>query len=207
MTASVTVRIGLNSGRVVAGEIGSGVKVTVRSARRRVCAADGSVAPHGGVMLVEATALFVEHAAVVKEPSWCASRGPTSRCRCASWWRSGRGTVVGRADASLVGRNWEMAVLDAMVDRAIGGRGDVVNVVGPPGIGKSRVSREAAALAAGRGVDVLGPSANPMPATFPSRSWRGCCGRAWAWQTLTAGRPGPAAAEFPRRPAGSAAAR
>ena len=48
-----------------------------------------------------------------------------------------------------------MAALDAMVDRTIGGRGAVVNVVGPPGIGKSRVAREAAALAAGRGVEVF----------------------------------------------------
>ena len=63
--------------------------------------------------------------------------------------------VVRRAEASLVGRRWEMAVLDAMVDRAIGGRGGVVNVVGPPGIGKSRVAREAAVLAAGRGVEVF----------------------------------------------------
>ena len=48
-----------------------------------------------------------------------------------------------------------MAALDAIVDRTIGGRGGVVNVVGPPGIGKSRVAREAAALAAGRGVEVF----------------------------------------------------
>ncbi len=66
-----------------------------------------------------------------------------------------RDGLVGRAEASLVGRRWEMAALDAMVDRAIGGRGGVVNVVGPPGIGKSRVAREAAALAAGRGVEVF----------------------------------------------------
>jgi predicted ATPase len=48
-----------------------------------------------------------------------------------------------------------MAALDAMVERTIGGRGGVVNVVGPPGIGKSRAAREAAALAAGRGVEVF----------------------------------------------------
>ncbi len=47
-----------------------------------------------------------------------------------------------------------MAALDAIVDRAIGGRGGVVNVVGPPGIGKSRAARETAALAAGRGLEV-----------------------------------------------------
>ncbi len=48
-----------------------------------------------------------------------------------------------------------MAALDAVVDRTIGGRGGVVNMVGPPGIGKSRMAREAAAAAAGRGAEVF----------------------------------------------------
>jgi hypothetical protein len=68
---------------------------------------------------------------------------------------SARDGLVGRTEASLVGRRWEMAALDAMVDRTIGGRGGVVTVVGPPGIGKSRVAREVAAAAAGRGVEVF----------------------------------------------------
>ena len=65
-----------------------------------------------------------------------------------------RDDLVGRAEAGLVGRRWEMAALEAMVERTIGGRGGVVSVVGPPGIGKSRSARETAALAAGRGVEV-----------------------------------------------------
>ena len=48
-----------------------------------------------------------------------------------------------------------MAALEAMVDRAIGGRGGVVNVVGPPGIGKSRMARETTTLAVDRGVEVF----------------------------------------------------
>ena len=48
-----------------------------------------------------------------------------------------------------------MAALDALLERAIGRRGGVVNVVGPPGIGKSRLARESAALAAGRGTEVF----------------------------------------------------
>ncbi len=68
---------------------------------------------------------------------------------------SSRDGRVGRAEASLVGRRWEMAALDAFADRMIGGRGGVVTVVGPPGIGKSRTAREAAAAAAGRGAEVF----------------------------------------------------
>ena len=44
--------------------------------------------------------------------------------------------MIRRTEASLVGRRWEMAALEALVDRTIGGNGGVVNVVGPPGIGK-----------------------------------------------------------------------
>ena len=63
--------------------------------------------------------------------------------------------TVGRPEASLVGRRWELAALEAIAERSIGGRGGVVNVVGPPGIGKSRAAREVAAFAAGRGVEVF----------------------------------------------------
>jgi predicted ATPase len=41
------------------------------------------------------------------------------------------------------------------LERAVGGQGIVVGVVGPPGIGKSRLVREVSAMAAGRGVDVF----------------------------------------------------
>jgi len=68
---------------------------------------------------------------------------------------SPRDGLVGRTEAGLVGRRWEMVALEEILDGAIGGRGGVVNVVGPPGIGKSRVAREAAALAASRGVEVF----------------------------------------------------
>ncbi len=42
--------------------------------------------------------------------------------------------------------------MSAILDEAIGGTGCVVNIVGPPGIGKSRIVREAVAVAAQRGV-------------------------------------------------------
>ena len=151
------VRVGLNSGRVIAGEIGSGslgyaaTGESVGFAQRME-----SVAPPGGVMLSESTARLVEHTVTLGEPEWVRIKGADepvcTRRLVAIGPRDGQ---VGRAEAGLVGRGWEMAALDAMVERTVGGRGGVVTVAGPPGIGKSRAAREAAALAAGRGVEVF----------------------------------------------------
>jgi class 3 adenylate cyclase len=154
---ALRLRVGLNSGRVIAGEIGSGslgyaaTGETVGFAQRME-----SVAPPGGVMVSESTARLVEHTVLLAEPEWVSIKGadePVSVRRLVAI--NPRDGIALRAEAGLVGRRWEMAALDALVDRAIGGRGGVANIVGPPGIGKSRVAREAAALAASRGVDVF----------------------------------------------------
>jgi class 3 adenylate cyclase len=150
-------RVGLNSGRVIAGEIGSGALgytatgETVGFAQRME-----SVAPAGGVMLSESTARLVEQTVMLAEPEWVRIKGADQPVPARRLIRIGpRDGLVGRTEASLVGRRWEMAALDALVDRTIGGHGGVVGVVGPPGIGKSRTARETAALAAGRRVEVF----------------------------------------------------
>ncbi|WP_319456826.1 MULTISPECIES: ATP-binding protein [unclassified Mycobacterium] len=150
-------RVGLNSGRVIAGVIGSGsLGYTATGAAVGFAQRMESVAPPGGVMLSESTARLVEHTVMLAEPDQVRIKGADQPVPARRLVAIGaRDGLVGRADASLVGRGWEMAALDAMVDRAIGGHGGVVNVVGPPGIGKSRAAREAAALAAGRGVEVF----------------------------------------------------
>ena len=63
--------------------------------------------------------------------------------------------AVGRAESNLVGRRWEMSAVEGLLDRAVDGHGAVVGVVGPPGIGKSRLVREVSAMAASRGVEVF----------------------------------------------------
>jgi class 3 adenylate cyclase len=154
---TLRLRVGLNSGRVIAGEIGSGslgfaaTGEAVGFAQRME-----SAAPPGGVMLSESTARLVEHAVVLAEPEWVRIKGADKPVRARRLVAIGpRNGLVGRAEAGLVGRRWEMVALEEILDGAIGGRGGVVNVVGPPGIGKSRVAREAAALAASRGVEVF----------------------------------------------------
>ena len=167
---ALRLRVGLNSGRVIAGEIGSGA-LGYKAIGEQVGFAQRmeSAAPPGAVMLSESTARLVEHTVMLAEPQWVRIKGrdePVSARRLVAI--GARDGLVGRAEASLVGRRWEMATVEAIVDRTIGGRGGVVTVVGPPGIGKSRTAREAAAAAAGRGVEVFWASASRMLVTFRS---------------------------------------
>ncbi|WP_026256389.1 adenylate/guanylate cyclase domain-containing protein [Mycobacterium sp. 155] len=150
-------RVGVNSGRVIVGALGSGMwGYTATGEPVGFAQRMESVAPAGGVMLSESTARLVERVALLSEPELVRIKGGDAPvpARRLLGMGSGHGAVP-RREARLVGRRWEMAAVDAVMDRATAGRGGVVNLVGPPGIGKSRVAREAAALASGRGVQVF----------------------------------------------------
>jgi adenylate cyclase len=150
-------RVGLNSGEVIAGGIGSGafgyaaVGQQVGMAQRME-----AVAPPGGVMLSTSTARLVEGAASLGERELVRIKGaqepvPARRLLgMADGHRAG-----GRAESNLVGRREEMARVEGLLDRAIDGHGVVVSVVGSPGIGKSRLVREVTAMAAAQGVEVF----------------------------------------------------
>ncbi|KZS52841.1 hypothetical protein A4G26_19520 [Mycobacterium kansasii] len=66
-----------------------------------------------------------------------------------------RPRALGRAESQLIGRRREMAAVEGLLGRAVDGHGAVVGVVGSAGIGKSRLVREVAAMAAARGVEVF----------------------------------------------------
>ena len=92
--------------------------------------------------------------------------------------------AIGRRDSTLVGRQWELAALTGVLDRSIAGSGAVVGVVAPPGVGKSRLVAELAAIAAGRGVSVYSTFCEshateiPFHAVVPATSGRLRGGRA-----------------------------
>src|ERR1700733_10500870 len=150
-------RVGLNSGEVTAGGLGSGrfgyaaVGEQVGMAQRME-----SVAAPGGVMLSASTARLVEGAASLGEPELVQIKGadaPVPARRLLGMGEPHRG--AGRVESNLVGRRWEMSAVEGLLERAIDGHGAVVTVVGPPGIGKSRLVREVAAMASDRSVEVF----------------------------------------------------
>ena len=150
-------RVGLNSGQVIAGEIGSGpfgytaIGEQVGMAQRME-----SVAPPGGVMLSESTARLVQYATLLGDAEEVHLKGsdvPVLARR-----------LLGLADepqrsrspqGALVGRELEVATITGLLDRSMSGRGCVVRVAGPAGIGKTRLAGEAVAMAHRRGVDVV----------------------------------------------------
>ena len=111
-----------------------------------------SVAPPGGVMLSESTARLVENTAVLGEPEMVHIKGSDAPVPARRLLGIGAAELGRRSESALVGRTWELNTITAILDEAINGAGCVVGVVGPPGIGKSRLVRESAAIAAGRGV-------------------------------------------------------
>ncbi len=73
---ALQLRVGLNSGRVIAGEIGSGtLRYAATGEHVGIAQRMESVAPAGGVLVSEATARLVEHAAVLAEPEWVHIKG------------------------------------------------------------------------------------------------------------------------------------
>jgi adenylate cyclase len=168
---ALLLRVGLNSGRVIAGEISSDARAyTAVGEQVGLAQRMESVAPPGGVMLSESTARLVEHVTALGSPEWVHVKGaeeplPARRLLGAAA-EHGR---IGRREPTLVGRSWEMNTVAGILDQAISGAGCVVGVVGPPGIGKSRIMREAVTLATGRGVEVFTVSCESHTRDVPFR--------------------------------------
>ena len=73
---ALQLRVGLNSGQVITGEIGSGsLGYTAVGEQVGLAQRMESVAVPGRVMLSESTARLVEHAAVLGEPEWVRIKG------------------------------------------------------------------------------------------------------------------------------------
>ena len=150
------VRVGLNSGQVIAGEIGSGsFGYTAMGDQVGLAQRMESVAPPGGAMLSASTARLVEGAAALSEPESVRIKGADEgvlACRLLGMRQDRTGR---QAESQLVGRQWEMSAAEGLLDRAIDRHGAVVGVEGPPGIGKSRLVRELSAMASARGAEVF----------------------------------------------------
>jgi len=149
-------RVGLNSGQVIAGEIGSTTaSYTAIGEQVGMAQRMESAAAPGGVMLSESTARLVENTVLLDKPELVAIKGVDAPVPARRLLAIGEHQARRRSDSPLVGRAWELNTVTSLLDEAVGGAGSVVTVVGPPGIGKSRLVRETVANAASRGIPVF----------------------------------------------------
>ena len=168
---TLQLRLGLNSGQVIAGEIGSGaLGYTAIGGLVGIAQRMESIAPPGAVVLSESTARLVERTAVLTDRELVHIKGvdqPVWAQRLLGL--SERHRAIARADSNLIGRRWEMAAVEGLLRRAIDGHGAVVGMVGSPGIGKSRLVREVAAIADARGVDMFAAFCESHASDIPFR--------------------------------------
>jgi class 3 adenylate cyclase/tetratricopeptide (TPR) repeat protein len=149
-------RIGINSGEVVAGGIGSGdggawtaIGHTVGLAQRME-----ALAEPGRAYVTESTAELARGFLALEDLGEFAIKGASRPVGV--FELSGIGAARSRLDlararglSELVGRRAELAELDAAVERARAGAGGVVGLVADPGVGKSRLVHELARRQAG----------------------------------------------------------
>ena len=148
------VRIGLNSGEVVAGAVGAGpgrytaIGHTVGLAQRMEAAAQP-----GAVLCTERTARLAGQSAVFGPVEPVHIKGSAEAVAACELRRVDSDRAVrGRDDGPMVGRDSELALLQAALER-----GDVTFtvVMGEPGQGKSRLIREFTAAAPESGVEII----------------------------------------------------
>ena len=114
---TLQLRIGLNSGEVIAGEIGEGpggytaVGEQVGMAQRME-----SVAPPDGVMLSEATARLVDQTAVLGEPELVHIKGRDAPVPARRLLADRATPSAGSHESTFVGRDWEMTALAGLVE-------------------------------------------------------------------------------------------
>jgi adenylate cyclase len=117
-------RVGLNSGQVIAGEIGSAAAgYTALGEQVGMAQRMESVAPPGGVMLSESTGRLVEDAVVLGEPELVRIKGADDPVPARRLLGVAPQRRMDRAESTFVGRQWEMGALAGMLGQAINGNG------------------------------------------------------------------------------------
>jgi len=136
----LAVRIGINTGPVVVGveADGDGDPWNALGDTVNVAARLQQIAPEGGVVVGPTTERQIEDCFEVEEVETPELKGVSKKLRVFK--------VLGARELEhaeplhpIVGRDFELTVLDRVMDGLIEGRGAIVSVMGEPGIGKSRL--------------------------------------------------------------------
>jgi class 3 adenylate cyclase/tetratricopeptide (TPR) repeat protein len=172
------IRTGLNSGEVVVGRIGDDLRMdyTAQGQTVGLAARMQQLAEPGAIYLSEATAKLLAGYVHTRDLGDFAVKGVREPVRVHEL--EGVGPVRTRLELSrargfsrLVGRARELEALESALARALEGSGQVVGIVGEPGVGKSRLVHELSLRCAARGIRVTEAHALPHGKAIPLLPW------------------------------------
>ncbi len=156
-----SVRMGLNSGEVVVGRIGDDLRMdyTAQGHTVGLAARMEQLAEPGSVFLTDATARRVDGFFRLRDLGTSTLKGVREPIHV--YALEGAGRLRTRLDLSrargltrFVGRGGEMRTLELALEQTLAGNGQVVGVVGEPGVGKSRLCSEFVDACRARGITV-----------------------------------------------------
>ncbi|HEY0974461.1 MAG TPA: adenylate/guanylate cyclase domain-containing protein [Solimonas sp.] len=171
---NLSIRVGLNSGEVVVGRIGDDLRsdYTAQGPTVNLAARMEHICEPGRIYLTRSTATLIEGYFRLRSLGETAVAGVEAPVEV--FELEGEGGVRTRLDRSLsrggspfVGREPEMARLLAALDAVRSGRGQTATVVGPAGIGKSRLCHEFCGACAAENIPVHRTSGLAYAARFP----------------------------------------
>jgi len=155
------VRMGLNSGEVVVGKIGDDLRMdyTAQGHTVGLAARMEQIAAPDRVNLTQHTASLVEGFFQLRDLGPLAVKGTQEPLRVYELQAVGKlrtrlDVSRARGFSKFVGRVNEIASLEAALERAIQGNGQVIGVVGEAGVGKSRLCYEFVQGCRARGLTV-----------------------------------------------------
>jgi len=160
--AVVKIRVGLNSGEVVVRSIGSDLHMdyTAVGQTTHLAARMEQMAMPGSVLLTPDALRLAEGFVAVKPLGPVNVKGLSEpvevfELEAMGSFRTHFDRSRARGLSAFVGRDREMAALDAALERARGGSGQVVGVVAEAGTGKSRLCAEFVESCRARGIPIL----------------------------------------------------
>jgi class 3 adenylate cyclase/tetratricopeptide (TPR) repeat protein len=171
---SLAIRIGLNTGAVVVGAIGDNLRMdyTAVGDTTNLAARLQQLADPGAILMSEATRRLVADLTQTEPLGEVQLKGksePVSVYRLLGR-ESHRSPLAGRVDRALshfTGRQRELVALEDLQTEVESGRGQVVGLVGEPGVGKSRLLYEFRQHLADRNVTYLEGRCVSYGGTFP----------------------------------------
>ena len=142
----IHIRIGVNSGEVVVRSIGSDLRMdyTAVGQTTHLAARMEQVAMPGSILITAETLRLVEGLVQIKPLGEMNVKGLSEAVQVyelsgAASARSRFQVAAARGLSRFVGRDTELVQLHHALERAAGGRGQLVALVGEPGVGKSRL--------------------------------------------------------------------